>query len=213
MRASCGFFLPVQSAAQPQKQRTCAVLLRVRASSASTAAQVRSTQTSDFTQRFRILHIGKLRQMTKCTCIIPRYAACAGCTEPVCSTDALSALLADAAADYPSLPVFSFSFLFSDRSSSHVGGLGSHRSLGGVLLLMNGLLLRLSRVACELKPSQVSAGNTDHSHCHVGISPAPEQLLLRLTSTLPSAHASKEGKKRRRRKRRGGFQLLPVRLL
>lgn len=32
---------------------------------------------------------------------------------------------------------------------------------------------RLSRAARKLKPSQVSAGNTDHSHCHVGISPAP----------------------------------------
>lgn len=106
-------------------------------------------------------------------------------------TDALSALTARSNCRCSGSPFLTFFFslslslLSSDRSTSHVcacacvyvwesvwGGeaLWSHRSLGGVLLMSE--VPRLSRDACELKPSQVNAVDTDHSHCHVGISPA-----------------------------------------
>lgn len=92
--------------------------------------------------------------------------AVAGSADAPCSPTAAFSRRRSGSADDPLLTCVS-----GDRSSSHVGGLGSHRSRGAVLRTNEEP--RLSRSACELQPSQVSAGNTDHSHCHVGISPAP----------------------------------------
>lgn len=106
-------------------------------------------------------------------------------------TDALSALTARSNCRCSGSPFLTFFFLSLSLSAlqwqvdlsrvclcvcvcvrKRVGGgaLWSHRSLGGVLLMSE--VPRLSRDACELKPSQVNAVDTDHSHCHVGISPA-----------------------------------------
>lgn len=60
--------------------------------------------------------------------------------------------------------------LLSFRLTSPVGGLGSHRSRGGAVPM--NARWRLSRAGAQLKASQVYAGSSDRSLCHVGISPA-----------------------------------------
>lgn len=105
-------------------------------------------------------------------------------------TDALSALTARSNCRCSGSPFLTFFFSLSlcspvtgrpltcvrvrvcmcEKACGGGGALWSHRSLGGVLLMSE--VPRLSRDACELKPSQVNAVDTDHSHCHVGISPA-----------------------------------------
>jgi len=86
----------------------------------------------------------------------------------------------------------------SDRSTSRVGlvvvvweGVRvASIPWKGMLLMLNVLFLLLllllllffsrglSQVAREQKPSQVNAASTDHSHCHVGISPASNSCFL-----------------------------------